>query len=41
MPTPLAPKLAQLKPGRLYIGGEWSDAVSGATTPDVNPATGA
>jgi aldehyde dehydrogenase (NAD+) len=26
---------------RLWIGGEWEDAASGSTFPDVNPATGA
>jgi aldehyde dehydrogenase (NAD+) len=28
------------KPKRLLIGGEWVDAVSGATFPSVNPSTG-
>jgi len=30
----------QLKPGKLFIGGKWVDAVSGATYPTENPATG-
>jgi len=38
---PIAPKFATLKPGRLFLGGEWQESVSGATSPDVNPATGA
>jgi betaine-aldehyde dehydrogenase len=29
-----------VKPGRLYIGGEWQDAASGRTFDTVNPATG-
>src|SRR5260370_26647403 len=28
------------KPKRLLIGGQWVDAVSGATFPSVNPSTG-
>lgn len=32
--------LPQLKPGQLFIGGKWSDASSGKTTPTTNPATG-
>lgn len=31
--------LPQLKPGQLFIGGKWSDASSGKTTPTTNPAT--
>ncbi len=31
---------AQIKPGKLLIGGEWCDATSGATFDTVNPATG-
>jgi acyl-CoA reductase-like NAD-dependent aldehyde dehydrogenase len=31
---------AQIKPGKLLIGGEWCDAASGATFDTVNPATG-
>ncbi|HWQ52864.1 MAG TPA: aldehyde dehydrogenase family protein [Bryobacteraceae bacterium] len=30
----------QLRPGKLFIRGEWSDAVEGRTIPIVNPATG-
>ncbi len=30
----------RLKPGRLYIGGEWRDAARGETFPTLNPATG-
>jgi len=30
----------QVKPGKLFIGGRWVDAVSGKTFPTVNPATG-
>ena len=36
----LAPTKAKLKPGRLFIGGEWKDAVSGRTFETINPATG-
>src|SRR5438067_4195656 len=32
--------MAELKPGKLLIGGEWRDALSGETFPTVNPATG-
>ncbi len=31
---------AQVKPGKLYIGGEFLDAESGATIATINPATG-
>ncbi|MGH9557127.1 MAG: aldehyde dehydrogenase family protein, partial [Terriglobales bacterium] len=31
---------AKIKPGKLLLGGEWSDAASGATFDTVNPATG-
>lgn len=30
----------QLRPGKLFIRGEWSDAVEGRTIPIINPATG-
>jgi acyl-CoA reductase-like NAD-dependent aldehyde dehydrogenase len=30
----------QLKPGKLFIGGQWLDAAEGKTYPTVNPATG-
>jgi acyl-CoA reductase-like NAD-dependent aldehyde dehydrogenase len=30
---------AKVKPGKLWIGGEWVDAASGKTFPTVNPAT--
>jgi len=30
----------QPKPGRLFIGGKWVDAVTGKTFPTINPATG-
>ncbi len=30
----------QVKPGKLFIGGKWVDAVSGKTFPTINPATG-
>ncbi len=30
----------QVKPGKLFIGGRWLDAVSGKTFPTINPATG-
>jgi aldehyde dehydrogenase (NAD+) len=33
--------MADLRPGKLLIGGEWRDALSGETFPTVNPATGA
>ncbi|RMG54162.1 MAG: betaine-aldehyde dehydrogenase [Acidobacteria bacterium] len=33
-------KHAVVKPGKLFIGGEWRDAVSGKTFETVNPATG-
>jgi aldehyde dehydrogenase (NAD+) len=32
--------MAELRPGKLLIGGEWRDAVSGETFPTTNPATG-
>src|SRR5262245_57253246 len=32
--------MAELRPGKLLIGGEWRDAVSGETFPTVNPADG-
>jgi aldehyde dehydrogenase (NAD+) len=31
---------AAIAPGRLFIGGEWTDAASGKTFDTVNPATG-
>ncbi|MDP3939557.1 MAG: aldehyde dehydrogenase family protein [Deltaproteobacteria bacterium] len=34
------PKLAQLKPGKLLIGGKWVDAKSGKRFDALNPATG-
>lgn len=30
----------EIKPGRLFIGGQWVDASSGKTFPSINPATG-
>jgi len=30
----------RIKPGKLFIGGQWVDAASGKTFPTVNPATG-
>jgi acyl-CoA reductase-like NAD-dependent aldehyde dehydrogenase len=36
----LSPTKATLKPGRLFIGGDWKDPVSGRTFESVNPATG-
>jgi aldehyde dehydrogenase (NAD+) len=30
----------EVRQGRLYIGGEWQDAVSGKTFASINPATG-
>src|SRR5262245_45048555 len=36
----LAPTKTVVKPGRLFIGGEWRDAVSGKTFATINPATG-
>jgi acyl-CoA reductase-like NAD-dependent aldehyde dehydrogenase len=30
---------ARIKPGKLWIGGEWGDAAQGKTFPTVNPAT--
>ena len=35
----LEPKHATLKPGQLWIGGEWTEAASGRTFETVNPAT--
>lgn len=37
----IAPTKARVKPGRLYINGEWRDATTGRVFPTVNPATGA
>ncbi len=36
----LAHPILDGKPKRLLIGGEWVDALSGATFPSVNPSTG-
>ena len=36
----LKPTTAQPKPGKLFIGGEFCDAISGKTFPAINPATG-
>ncbi len=33
------PKEAAIRPGKLFIGGEWGDAASGKTFETVNPAT--
>ena len=33
------PAAQKITPGRLYIGGQWVDAVAGHTFPTVNPAT--
>ena len=30
----------QLRPGKLFIRGEWSDGTGGRTIPVMNPATG-
>src|SRR5579875_136609 len=30
----------EIKPGQLFIGGQWADASSGKTFPSINPATG-
>jgi acyl-CoA reductase-like NAD-dependent aldehyde dehydrogenase len=35
----LEPKHATVKPGRLWIGGEWTEAASGRTFETINPAT--
>ena len=35
-----APALLSGRPGRLLIGGRWTDAASGRTFPSVNPSTG-
>ena len=31
----------QIKPGKLFIGGKWTEAASGRTFATINPATGA
>src|SRR5437867_10670728 len=36
----IAPTKAKVKPGRLFIGGEWRDASTGRTFSSINPATG-
>jgi aldehyde dehydrogenase (NAD+) len=36
----IAPTKAKVKPGRLFIGGEWRDASGGAALTSINPATG-
>ncbi|WP_308166556.1 aldehyde dehydrogenase family protein [Nocardia albiluteola] len=33
------PEAIAIEPGRLFIGGQWRDSLSGATLPTVNPAT--
>ncbi|MEK7799830.1 MAG: aldehyde dehydrogenase family protein, partial [Acidobacteriota bacterium] len=33
------PAAQKITPGRLYIGGQWVDAVAGNTFTTVNPAT--
>ena len=30
---------AQVKPGKLLIGGEWGESASGKRFPTINPAT--
>ena len=35
----IAPTKARVKPGKLYIGGEWRDGSAGRTIPTINPAT--
>ncbi|MGH9580647.1 MAG: aldehyde dehydrogenase family protein, partial [Terriglobales bacterium] len=36
----IAASKAQIKPGKLLIGGEWVEAASGKTFATINPATG-
>lgn len=33
-------KQVSIKPGKLFIGGQWRDAISGKTFDTINPATG-
>jgi aldehyde dehydrogenase (NAD+) len=33
------PAAQKIAPGRLYVGGQWVDALAGGTFPTVNPAT--
>ena len=33
------PAVQKIAPGRLYIGGQWVDALAGGTFPTINPAT--
>ncbi|HXU12104.1 MAG TPA: aldehyde dehydrogenase family protein, partial [Candidatus Binatia bacterium] len=33
------PAAQKINPGRLYIGGQWVDAVAGHSFPTINPAT--
>jgi aldehyde dehydrogenase (NAD+) len=35
----LEPKHVSLKPGQLWIGGEWTEAASGRSFETINPAT--
>src|SRR5262245_25379063 len=36
----IAPTKAHVKPGRLFIGGEWREATGGGALTSINPATG-
>src|SRR5437867_5770539 len=36
----MTPTKAKVKPGRLFIGGEWREAATGRSFSSVNPATG-
>ena len=38
--TPLAPRHARIKPGKLLIDGQWVESAQGGSFPTVNPATG-
>src|SRR6267143_1245546 len=33
------PAAQKIAPGRLYVGGQWVDALAGGTSPTINPAT--
>jgi len=33
------PAAQEIAPGRLYVGGQWVDAIASATFPTINPAT--
>ncbi len=33
------PAAEKIAPGRLYVGGQWVDAIAGGTFPTINPAT--